>query len=86
MQNKKPNHLKHGVLLLITHQEELNQLSEVVDGVEVDALFIDEPYLVFMEEVLHIVPQSQLEEGHFMKEVKPRKFKSWYKSIRRKMG
>jgi len=79
------NNLKHGVLLLITHQEELNQLSEVQDGVEVDALFINEPYLVFMDEVLHIVPRSQLEDGHFMSEVKPRKFKSWYKSIRRKM-
>ena len=85
MIEEKASHLKHGVLLLITHQEELNQLSEVVSGVEVDALFIDEPYVVFMDEVLHIVPRSQLEEGHFMYDVKPRKFKSWYKSIRRKM-
>lgn len=86
MQNEKVNHLKHGVLVLIETQEELNLLSEVVDGVEVDALHINEPYLAFMEEVLMVVPQSQLEEGHFMSQVKPRKFNSWYKSIKRKIG
>lgn len=85
MQNEKTNHLKHGVLLIIETQEELNILAEVVDGVEVDALHIDEPYLAFMEEVLIVVAQSQLELGHFMSEVKPRKFSSWYKSIKRKM-
>jgi len=77
--------LKHSVLLMIETQEELNQLAEVVDGVEVDALHIDEPYLVFMDEVLWIIPQSKLESGHFMEQVKPRKFLSWYKSMRRKM-
>ena len=79
------NNLKHGVLVLIEDQEQLNQLSEVVDGVEVDALHIDEPYVAFMDEVLHVVPQSQLEEGHFMHNVRPRGFKSWYRSIKRKM-
>lgn len=86
MQNEKTNHLKHGVLLLIETQEELNLLSEVVDGVEVDALHIDEPYLAFMDEVLYVVPQSKLEEGNFMSEVKPRRFMFWYKSVKRKMG
>jgi len=76
--------LKHGVLLLISSQEELNLLAEVVDGVEVDALHVDEPYLAFMDEVLWLVPQSELEEGHFMSQVKPRKFMSWFKSIQRK--
>ena len=85
MSNKKADNLKYGVLLLINNQEELNMLAEVVDGVEVDALHVDEPYLVFMDDVLHVVPQSQLEQGHFMSEVKPRKFNSWYKSIKRKM-
>ena len=85
MQNEKTNHLKHSDLLLIETQDELNLLAEVLDGVEVDALHIDEPYLVFMEEVLTVVPQSQLELGHFMSEVKPRKFMSWYKSIKRKI-
>lgn len=85
MQNKKVEHLKYGVLLLIETQEELNMLAEVVDGVEVDALHVDESYVAFMDEVLHVVPQSQLEEGHFMSGVKPRKFSSWYKSIKRKM-
>ena len=82
MQNKKANPLKHGVLLLIADQEELNMLAEVVDGVEVDALHIEEPYLAFMDEVLWVVPQSKLEEGHFMSEVKPRKLRSWHKSVK----
>jgi len=84
MQNEKPNPLNHGVLLLIADQEELNMLAEVVGMVD-DCLHINEPYLAFMEEVLMVVPQSQLEEGHFMAEVKPRKFKSWYKSTKRKL-
>ena len=79
------NKLKHGVLLLIETQEELNLLAEVVDGVEVDALHIDEPYIAFMDEVLYVVPQNKLEEGHFMSEVKPRRFTPWYISIKRKM-
>jgi len=77
--------LKHGVLLLISSQEELNLLAEVVDGVEVDALHVDEPYLAFMDDVLWLVPQSELEEGHFMSQVKPRKFMSWFKSVKRKI-
>jgi len=85
MQNEKVNHLKHGVLLFIASQDELNLFSEVVDGVEVDAIYVDEPYLAFMDDVLWVVPQSQLESGHFLEEVKPRKFKSWFKSIRRKL-
>jgi len=82
IQNEKVNHLKHGVLLLIASQDELNLLSEVVDGVEVDALHIEEPYLAFMDEVLYVVPQSELEEGHFMEDVKPRKFSSWYRKVK----
>ena len=78
------NHLKHEVLLLIENQEQLNKLAEVTDMVD-DCLHIDEDYLAFMEEVLIIVPQSQLEAGHFMSEVKPRRFMSWYKSVKRKI-
>ena len=85
MQNKKVKHLKYGVLLRIETQEELNMLAEVVDGVEVDALHIDEPYLAFMDEVLHVVPDSQLEENHYIRSIKPKRFSSWYKSIKRKM-
>lgn len=85
MQNEKPNPLKHGTLLLIKTQEELNQLAEVTGMVD-DCLHIDEPYLAFMEEVLMVVPQSQLEEGHFLSQVKPRRFMSWYKSVKRKLG
>ena len=77
--------MKHTDFILIATQEELNLLAEAVEGVEVDALHIDEPYVAFMEEVLHVVPQSQLEEGHMFYNVKPRKFKSWYRSIKRKL-
>ena len=78
--------LKHNILLLIENQEQLNQLAELVDGVEVDALHIDEPYLAFMDEVLWVVPQSKLEEGHWATQVKPRKFNSWYRSIKNKIN
>ena len=84
MRNREASNLKHGVLVLIESQDELNQLAEVVDGVEVDALHIDEPYLAFMDEVLWVVPQSKLESGHFMQDVKPRKFKSWIRSVKHK--
>ena len=84
MDDEKVNHLKHEVLLLIENQEQLNMLAEVTEAVD-DCLHIDEPYLAFMEEVLMIVPQSQLEEGHFMSGVKPRSFMPWYRSIKRKI-
>jgi len=76
--------LNYNVLLLIKTQEELNLFAEVVDGVEADALHIDEPYLAFMDEVLYIVPQNKLEAGHFIESVKPRRFKPWSRSIKRK--
>lgn len=85
MEAEKVNPLKHGVLLLIETQEELNLLAEVVEMVD-DCVHIDEPYLAFMEEVLWLVPQSKLEEGHFLSQVKPRLFKSWYRSVKRKMN
>lgn len=85
MEAEKINHLKHGVLLLIENQEELNLLAEVTGMVD-DCLHIDEPYLAFMEEVLIIVPQSQLEVGHMYYEAKPRRFEPWYRSMKRKMG
>ena len=84
MDDEKVNHLKHGVLLLIETQEELNMLAEVTGMVD-DCLHIDEPYLAFMEEVLMIVPQNKLEEGHFMSRIKPRSFMPWYRSIKRKI-
>ncbi len=71
--------LKNNIVLLIETQEELNQLAETEDGVEVDALHIDEPYLAFMDEVLWIVPQSKVEAGHWASMVKPTVFRKWYK-------
>jgi len=85
MKNEKSNHLKHGVLLLIANQDELNQLAEVVDGVEVDALHVDEDYVAYMDDVLYVVPYSQIDETHFMRVIKPTLFKKWYKKVKRKM-
>ena len=76
--------LKHNILLLIETQEQLNLLAEVTGMVD-DAVHIDEPYLAFMDEVLWVIPQNKLEEGHFMSQVKPRHFMSWYRSIQRKL-
>ena len=80
MQNEQPNPLKHGVLLLIADQDELNMLAEVVEVIEMDSLHITEPYVAFIEEVLCIMPQSQIDESHQHYCTKPRKMKSWYKS------
>jgi len=83
--SERENPLKHGVVVLIETQEELNLLAEIVDGVELDVLFVEEDYVVFMDDVLHVVPVSQLELGHMYHDVKPRRFMSWYKSVKRKM-
>ncbi len=85
MQNEKAQHLKCGVLLLIESQEELNSLAEVVCGVEVDALHIDEPYVAFVDDVLYVVPLSQIVEGHMYFRIKPRRFGSWIRSVKRKL-
>jgi len=76
--------IKTAEVVLIETQEELNTLAEVVDGVEVDALHIDEPYVAFMEEVLYVIPQRKLETGHWAEQVKPRPFRKWYKSMQRR--
>jgi len=80
MKNEKVNHLKHGVLLLIASQDELNLLAEVVEIVE-DCLHINEDYIAYMDEVLMIIPLSQIDESHQFYRVKPRKFSSWYRKV-----
>jgi len=72
-------HLKYGILLLIANQDELNQLAEVVDGVEVDALHIDEDYVAYRDDVLYVVPLSQIDETHPLRGIKPTLFRKWYK-------
>ena len=76
--------LKHNILLLIENQEQLNQLSELVDGVEVDALHIDEDYVAYMDDVLYVVPYSQIDDTHFLRHVKPTVFRKWYQKQMRK--
>lgn len=75
--------LKNNIVLLIETQEELNQLAEVEDGVEVDALHINEPYLAFIDEVLWIVPQSGIDASHWASLVRPTLFRKWYKKQKR---
>lgn len=80
MQDKELVCLKHGVLLLIANQDELNILAEVVEVIELDSLHVEEPYVAFMEEVLCVMPQSQIDESHQHFHTKPRKMKSWVRS------
>jgi len=70
--------LKHSVVVLISTQEELNQFAELEDVPE-DALHIDEDYVAYMDDVLYVVPYSQIDETHFMRHVKPTLFRKWYK-------
>ncbi len=75
--------LKSNELILIENQEELNQLAEVISGVEVDALYIDEDYVAYMDEVIWIVPLSEIDDTHFMRYTKPTPFKKWFKKENR---
>ena len=75
--------LNHNTLLLIQTQEELNQLAEVIPGVEVDALHINQDYVAYIDEVVWIVPLDKLESGHWTSRVKPTPFKKWYKKQKR---
>ena len=77
--------LKTGTVVLIETQKELNSLAEVVEGVKVDALHIDEPYVAFIDEVLYVIPQSKLEAGHWAEQVKPRPFRKWYRKVKEKI-
>ena len=63
--------LNNNTLLLIQTQEELNQLAECIAGVEVDALHIDQDYVVYMDEVVWVVPLSEIDDTHFMRNIKP---------------
>lgn len=76
--------LNHNTLLLIQTQEELNQLAEATKSIALDSLHIDEHYVAFMEEVLIVIPQSQIEEGHWTSRVKPTLFSKWYKKQNRR--
>ena len=80
MQNEIRTSLKHNIVLLITTQEELNQLAELEEGVCTDALHIDEPYICFKDsdDAVHILPQSQASELNEMQHIKPSRFSSWY--------
>ena len=75
--------LKHNELILIQTQEELNTLAEVIDGVEVDALHIDEDYAAYIDEVIWVVPLRKLEAGHWTTRVKPTLFRKWIKKQKR---
>lgn len=82
MQNEKVSVLKHNIVLLITTQDELNQLAELEEGVCVDALHINEPYICFKDSdgAIQILPQSQASELNEMQHIKPRKFSGWYRT------
>jgi hypothetical protein len=75
--------LKHNELLLIQTQEEFNQLAELLDGVALDSLHIDEDYVAYMDEVVMVVPLSDIDDTHFMRNTKPTPFKKWYKKQKR---
>lgn len=71
--------LKHGVVLAINTQEELNLLAEIEDIVE-DCLFIDEPYIAFKDELaIQVIPLREVDESYPMEFLKPRKFMPWYR-------
>ena len=76
--------LNCGILLLIETQDELNQLAEVTRCLALDSLHIDEEYVAYMDEVLMVVPRTEIDETHFMRNVKPTLFRKWYKKVKDK--
>ena len=68
---------------MIETQEELNKLAEVT-GIATDSLHIDEEYVAYMDEVLMVVPRTEIDETHFMRDVEPTIFRKWYKKVKDK--
>lgn len=81
--NEKPTFLASGIVLLITTQEELNQLA-TLEGIKQDEIHVDQHYVAYMEDVLHVIPLSEVDDGFPMEFKKPRKFSTWYRTQMRK--
>lgn len=81
MQNQKRTSLKHNIVLLIATQDELNQLSELEEGIAEDALYIDELYLAWkdQDDAIQLMAQSQLDDSFPQEFYKPTLFRKWYK-------
>lgn len=78
---QKKTSLKHNVVLLIVAQYELNQLSELEEGIAEDALYIDEPYLAWkdQDDAIQLMAQSQLDDSFPQEFYKPTLFRKWYR-------
>ena len=83
MMNEQENYLKQGVVLLIEEQEHLNMLAKL-EGIKQGELHIDQPYVAYMDEVLHVIPLSEVDDSFPVEFRRPRKFKSWYRTQMRK--
>ena len=73
-------------VIAIETQDQLNQLVEVMrefleGGLAYDSIHIDEPYVAYVDEVLHIIPQSQIDT-----KIKSRKFSQWIQSVNNRKG
>ena len=74
-------------VIAIENQDQLNKLVEVMleflgGGLAYDSIHIDETYVAYVDEVLHIIPQSQIEVGHWSEAIRPRKFSQWLQSVK----
>lgn len=74
--------LKHNIVLAVNTQEELNLLAELEEGVNVDCLCIDEPYVAFKDSdnAIQLLPFSEVDDSFPREFNKPRKLKPWYRS------
>lgn len=73
--------LKHNIVLAINTQDELNLLAELEEGISVDALLIDEPYVAFKDNdnAVQLLPLSDIDESYPREFNKPRKLMPWYR-------
>ena len=73
--------LKHGTVLMIASQSELNLFSQLEDAIKEDCLHIDEPYIAFKDgdNAVQMLPLSDVDDSYPNEFKKPRKFMPWYR-------
>jgi hypothetical protein len=86
MMDEVKTSLKHGIVLLVASQEDLNNLASLEDGVKEDCLHINEPYVAFKDSdsAIQLIPLKEIDGSYPMEFHKPRKFGSWYRSVKNK--
>ncbi len=80
--------LKVGTFLAINSQDDFNELAVLSGAFEVDSLHIDCEYVAYLDfdgsvsGMIYVVPLQSFKEENPNMEIKPRKLKSWKRSLK----